>query len=180
MLTHFQLVGIAAGLQYLHSYEPHSIYHGDLKGVCLFNITFTWFAYTSVLQVNVLISDDGCPLLADFGTAFLVNSSFSMDIEGSRGGTPYWMAPEYFGVGEDPTAAEGGAGTATAERDIWAFGMTVLVCLPCFSSYSLPDVSRRNSLRDNAPSPKSTQYPNSSFVYEVATLAHLTKPLISV
>ncbi|KIM60709.1 hypothetical protein SCLCIDRAFT_123554, partial [Scleroderma citrinum Foug A] len=44
------LVGIAAGLQYLHSYEPHPIYHGDLKGV------------------NVLISDDGCPLLADFGT----------------------------------------------------------------------------------------------------------------
>ncbi|KIM60711.1 hypothetical protein SCLCIDRAFT_1216606 [Scleroderma citrinum Foug A] len=102
------LVGIATGLQYLHSYEPHPIYHGDLKGF------------------NVLISDHGCPLLADFGFAFIVNSSFSMDVEGSRGGTLHWMGPEYFGVWEDSTAAEGDACVATAEKDIWAFGMTVL------------------------------------------------------
>ena len=179
LLTLFQLVGIAAGLQYLHGYEPHPIYHGDLKGVCLFNISLTWFADISVLQVNVLISDDGCPLLADFGFVFIVSSSFSMDVEGSRRGTPHWMGPEYFGLCEESTAAERDAGTATAEGD-WVFGMTVLVRLPCLSSYSLLDVSKRNSLRDNAPSPKSTQSPNSSFACEVATLAHLTRLLISV
>ena len=179
LLTLFQLVGIATGLQYLHSYEPHPIYHGDLKGVCLFNITFTWLL-TFPLQFNVLISDHGCPLLADFGFAFIVNSSFSMDVEGSRGGTLHWMGPEYFGVWEDSTAAEGDACVATAEKDVWAFGMTVLVRLPCLSSYSLLDVSRRNSLRDTAPSTKSIQSPNSSFACEVATLAQLTKPLTSV
>ena len=91
----FQLVGIATGLQHLHSYKPDPTYHGDLKGVCLFNVTSTWFADISVLQLNVLISDDGCPLLADFGFAFIINSSFSMDVERSGGGTPYWIAPEY-------------------------------------------------------------------------------------
>ncbi|KIM60688.1 hypothetical protein SCLCIDRAFT_1216597 [Scleroderma citrinum Foug A] len=102
------LVGIATGLQYLHSYEPHPIYHGDLKGF------------------NVLISDDGCPLLTDFGFAFIVDSSFSMDVEGGRGGTLQWMAPEYFGLWEDSTATERDAWAATAEKDVWAFGMTIL------------------------------------------------------
>ncbi|KIM54852.1 hypothetical protein SCLCIDRAFT_135919, partial [Scleroderma citrinum Foug A] len=101
-LNLFQLVGIATGLQYLHSYQPDPIYHGDLKGV------------------NVLISDDGCPLLADFGFSFIVNLSFSMDIEGSRGGTPHWLAPEQLGSLECIPFA-------TAQADVWAFGMTVLV-----------------------------------------------------
>ncbi|KAG6326687.1 hypothetical protein ID866_12305, partial [Astraeus odoratus] len=52
------LSDIAEGLRYLHNHEP-PIYHGDLKGQ------------------NVLISDDGHALLADFGLSFLVRSSFS-------------------------------------------------------------------------------------------------------
>ena len=142
------------------------------------NITFARFADISVLQSNVLISDDGCPLLADFGFSFIVNSSFSMDIEGGRGGTLHWMGPEYFGLWEDSTTAE--ACAATAEGDVWAFGMTMLVRLPCISSYRFLDVSRRNSLRDNVRSTKSIQSPNSSFAWVGATLAQLTKPLTSV
>ena len=159
LLTLFQLIGVAKGLQYLHSRE---ICHGDLKGVRLFNISCTRFADICVVQFNVLISDDGCPLLVDFGSAFIVSSSFSMDVEGSRGGTPQWMAPEYFDPREDSTPAEGGACTATAEGDVWAFGMTILVRLSCFSSYHLLDVSKRSSLRDKAPSPESTHCSNSS------------------
>ncbi|KIM54861.1 hypothetical protein SCLCIDRAFT_30817 [Scleroderma citrinum Foug A] len=92
------LVGIATGLQYLHSHKPNPIYHGDLKGL------------------NVLISNDGRPLLVDFGFSFIVNSS---DVEGGRGGTPHWMAPEQF-ESDECTAL------ATAQADVWAFGMTAL------------------------------------------------------
>ncbi|KIM62069.1 hypothetical protein SCLCIDRAFT_845889 [Scleroderma citrinum Foug A] len=102
------LVGIATGLQYLHGCDPNPIYHGDLKGL------------------NVLISDDGCPLLTDFGFAFIANSSFSMDVEGSKGGSPHWMAPECFGPWEDSTTARGNTWAVTTERDVWAFGMTIL------------------------------------------------------
>lgn len=37
------------------------------------------------------------------------------------------MAPEYFGLlWDDSTAAEGDAGAATPEKDVWAFGITIL------------------------------------------------------
>ncbi|KIM54855.1 hypothetical protein SCLCIDRAFT_135926, partial [Scleroderma citrinum Foug A] len=96
--AHKYLVGIATGLQYLHSHKPNPIYHGDLKGL------------------NVLISNDGRPLLVDFGFSFIVNSS---DVEGGRGGTPHWMAPEQFDSDECTALA-------TAQADVWAFGMTAL------------------------------------------------------
>ena len=34
-LYHAQIEGIARGLLYLHNYKPGSIFHGDLKGVCV-------------------------------------------------------------------------------------------------------------------------------------------------
>ena len=77
-------------------------------------------ADTSSLQFNVLISDDGCPLLADFGFSFVDNLSSNMDIEGSRGGTLNWMAPEQLESFECMPLA-------TAQGDVWAFGMTALV-----------------------------------------------------
>ena len=120
--TLLQLIGIATGLQYLHDCTPDPIYHGDLKGVELFTITFTCVSDAFVLQANVLISDDGRPLLADFGYSFIVNSSFSMEIESRKSGTLRWTAPEYFHE----------EGPITAEGDIWAFGMTTVVRLSPF------------------------------------------------
>ncbi|KIM51492.1 hypothetical protein SCLCIDRAFT_1167735, partial [Scleroderma citrinum Foug A] len=93
-----QLVGVARGLDYLHSHASGSIVHSDLKGE------------------NVLIADDGRALLADFGSSFLVESSVAVTRVGPRrGGTPRWMAPELF---DDKTPS--------VQSDIWAFGMTAL------------------------------------------------------
>ncbi|KAL4078981.1 kinase-like domain-containing protein, partial [Scleroderma yunnanense] len=93
------MAGVAKGLHYLHTHKPSPVFHGDLKGV------------------NILISDTGNALLADFGFSLIVNSSFSMSIhsDGGAKGTVNWMAPEMVN-GQN----------ASAEADVWAFGMTVL------------------------------------------------------
>ncbi|KAI6044495.1 kinase-like domain-containing protein, partial [Pisolithus marmoratus] len=91
--------GIARGLRYLHDLEPDAVFHGDLKGA------------------NVLIANNGRPLLTDFGFSYLTNSSFSVPISDAFGGTVSWMAPEMFD-GEIPSAT----------TDVWSFGMTALVC----------------------------------------------------
>ncbi|KZT07864.1 kinase-like protein [Laetiporus sulphureus 93-53] len=71
------LVGIATGLEYLHSKD---IVHGDLKGA------------------NILIDDNGVPRLADFGLATVVYRMQTVNTasESHRGGTYRWMAPELF------------------------------------------------------------------------------------
>ncbi|KAG6331767.1 hypothetical protein ID866_7320 [Astraeus odoratus] len=92
------LTGIAAGLQYLHDFEPNPVYHGDLKGF------------------NVLISNDGDALLADFGLSVSLSPTFNLYSK-PIGGTLNWMAPEYL---------ESQECNLTAEGDVWAFGMTVL------------------------------------------------------
>ncbi|KAG6331062.1 hypothetical protein ID866_8023, partial [Astraeus odoratus] len=96
------LAGIAAGLLYLHNFEPDPICHGDLKGS------------------NVLISDDGDALLADFGLSFSHGQAFDSYSIPKGGGTLNWMAPEYL---------ESQECSLTVEGDVWAFGMTVLVRL---------------------------------------------------
>ena len=113
-------------------------------------MTFACVSDAFVLQANVLISDDGSPLLADFGYSYVVNSSFSMEIESRKTGTFRWMAPEYFDE----------EGPITAEGDIWAFGMTTMVRLSLFFNCLLHAL-RRNFLRGNVLSLKSTHSPNS-------------------
>jgi len=72
-----------------------------------------------VLQVNVLISDNGEALLTDFSFYVVVDASFSMamSITGKAKGTLRWMSPELL---------DGGA--VSPQADVWAFGMTALVC----------------------------------------------------
>lgn len=76
-----------------------------------------------VMQANVLISDDGKALLTDFGFSVAVNSSFSMAMSRAGGtkGTVRWMSPEIL---------DGAA--VSPEADVWAFGMTALVCFSLF------------------------------------------------
>ncbi|KAG6329484.1 hypothetical protein ID866_9605, partial [Astraeus odoratus] len=88
---------IARGLQYLHN-RSDPIVHGDLRGK------------------NVLISQDGHALLADYGLIAVIDSSFSMTAATPIHPTVRWMAPEQIN----------GYGKATTQGDIWAFAMTTL------------------------------------------------------
>ncbi|KAG6330032.1 hypothetical protein ID866_9059 [Astraeus odoratus] len=91
------IVDIARGLCYLHNHPKGPIIHGDLKGA------------------NVLISEDGRALLADFSYSVMSNSSFKL-VSSPKGFTPNWMSPEI----------ANGDCTSSVESDIWAFGMTAL------------------------------------------------------
>ena len=73
--------------------------------------------------MNVLISPEGRALLTHFGNSYLTSSSFSMTVDTPRGGTWNWLAPEIV-ISEEYSV--------TLPRDIWAFGMTVLVCFQGF------------------------------------------------
>lgn len=72
--------------------------------------------------MNVLISAKGRALLTDFGHSRLTNSSFSMTADRPCGGTLNWLAPENVDTGE-----------CSSPGDIWAFGMTALVCFQYFA-----------------------------------------------
>ncbi|KAJ7243527.1 kinase-like domain-containing protein [Mycena rebaudengoi] len=78
---------VASGLHYLHTREEQ-VYHGDLKGD------------------NVMVSNGGRALLADFGFSVLVSSSFSLPITHPTGGTRAWMAPEKIAGDGDSVAAD--------------------------------------------------------------------------
>ncbi|KAG6329782.1 hypothetical protein ID866_9307 [Astraeus odoratus] len=86
---------IADGLQYLHNQE---ILHGDLRGR------------------NVLISEDGHALLADYGLSTLIETSFDTTAAVPIHPTVRWIAPEQ--IDND--------GKVTIQGDVWAFGMTAL------------------------------------------------------
>ncbi|KAI5117272.1 hypothetical protein M0805_001002 [Coniferiporia weirii] len=92
--------GIARGLAYLHAHEPQVV-HGDLRGV------------------NILIDDDGEPLLCDFGLAVVVEDLTHLPISTTlqNCGNPRWMAPELF-TSEDNIVGP--------ESDVWALGMVLL------------------------------------------------------
>ncbi|KIM64153.1 hypothetical protein SCLCIDRAFT_660544 [Scleroderma citrinum Foug A] len=94
------IIGIAQGLQYLHNLTPDAVFHGNLRGL------------------NVLILDNGEPLLTNLGLLWPVDSSPGVSSIRDIRGTVNWMAPEMF---------DGGHGCRpTAEGDIWAFAMTAL------------------------------------------------------
>ncbi|KAJ7752988.1 kinase-like domain-containing protein [Mycena metata] len=87
---------VAEGLHYLHNRDD-PVYHGDLKGE------------------NVLISNGGRALLADFGFSALGDSSFSLSISQPLGGSPLWMAPEKLDGYDDSEAT-----------DVYSFAMLTL------------------------------------------------------
>ncbi|KZS87114.1 kinase-like protein, partial [Sistotremastrum niveocremeum HHB9708] len=94
------LAGVANGLLFLHSLQ---IVHRDLK------------------PDNILISDEGSALLADFGLARLSEAdpwlSSLHSNGGDAGGTTRWMAPELCPDDDMEPATK-----STTETDIWALG----------------------------------------------------------
>ncbi|KAI5117623.1 hypothetical protein M0805_001266 [Coniferiporia weirii] len=91
--------GIARGLSYLHK---QGVVHRDLKGD------------------NVLVSDNGDALLADFGLSAIIDpeqAGFTMTSSGH--GAWRWTAAEYFDF-------ENGPKFPTMAGDVWMFGSTCL------------------------------------------------------
>ncbi|KIO33519.1 hypothetical protein M407DRAFT_65560, partial [Tulasnella calospora MUT 4182] len=96
------LLGIAKGLGYLHSRSP-PVVHGDLK------------------PDNILLSDQGEPLLTDFGLSKIIGEEEMYTYSHRMGGSVPWMAPEC-------VTGTGGS----CQSDIYSFGsvaFTVIVFL---------------------------------------------------
>ncbi|KIM73793.1 hypothetical protein PILCRDRAFT_718339 [Piloderma croceum F 1598] len=107
------ILGVARGLEYLHSKD---VIHGDLKGH------------------NVLMDDDGTPLLSDFGRSkFIDHRGFTTAFAGSA----RYMAPELtaaepdvvYGEDEHGTYENQGTPNLTKETDVFAFSMLALEIL---------------------------------------------------
>ncbi|KZT59636.1 kinase-like protein [Calocera cornea HHB12733] len=96
------ILGIAYGLDYLHNQNP-PVVHGDIKGN------------------NILVSDDGHALLADFGLSTVVEDIDPGMTSMLYAGSMPWMAPERM----DPTRFGLDIRSArTPASDMWSFGMT--------------------------------------------------------
>jgi len=103
---------VVRGVEYLHNHDP-PIIHCDLKGV------------------NILVSDDGRPLLADFGSAFMDMKNNSTTL--STNGTLRWMSPELV-LGEP----------SSAQSDMWAVACVVV---ELYSGGMPPYVEFKNDMR---------------------------------
>ncbi|KAJ3556834.1 hypothetical protein NP233_g11890 [Leucocoprinus birnbaumii] len=95
--------GIIQGLSYMHD---RNIIHGDLKAL------------------NILVSDFGRPLLADFGCSEVLSDAGFVTNRRITG-TVHWMAPELIGLIGDGSATSRGK-----MSDIWSFGCT------CYEMYT--------------------------------------------
>ncbi|QRV90158.1 Tyrosine kinase specific for activated [Ceratobasidium sp. AG-Ba] len=87
---------VCDGLAYLHNI---GIVHGDLKGS------------------NVLVSDEGIPMINDFGNAIVSGTLGFADTTQKNWNTPRWTAPEVIDQRQSGN---------TQEADVYSLGMTVL------------------------------------------------------
>jgi len=106
------IIGVAHGLEYFHS---RNVIHGDLKGH------------------NVMIDDNGIPLLADFGQSeFVDHRGFTDTVAGSA----RYLAPELVGYQPDADDSDDASEEdvkhppyLTKETDVFAFSMVALEIL---------------------------------------------------
>src|ERR1700761_894000 len=108
-----QITGACIGLRYLHSKR---IVHGDFRGVSR-DVEAVEVYLTDIWKDNILISSRGIPVVADLGFAKVLTSSAAFSAP-SKMGNPAWTSPE---LQEDDAVH-------TLESDVWACGMTILVC----------------------------------------------------
>ncbi|CUA73042.1 Serine/threonine-protein kinase B-raf [Rhizoctonia solani] len=91
-------VQVSEGLAYLHA---NGIVHGDLKGM------------------NILVSDEGAPVLTDFGNAVVSKRSLQFTTTTTKYCVSLrWTAPELLDSDQKSTCSR--------EADIYALGMTIL------------------------------------------------------
>ncbi|PWA84176.1 protein kinase-like domain, Concanavalin A-like lectin/glucanase domain protein [Artemisia annua] len=92
-------VGIARGLEYLHSGCNTRILHFDIK------------------PHNILLDEDFCPKISDFGLAKLFLEKRSMISMSHMRGTPGYIAPELFSRN---------FGQVSHKSDVYSYGMMIL------------------------------------------------------
>ncbi|KAJ7575892.1 kinase-like domain-containing protein, partial [Mycena floridula] len=103
---------VAEAMQYLHEYTP-CIVHADIRGA------------------NILVTDDGHCVLADFGLASVSETQSLTTSSVGLTGSVRWLSPEVL----SPTASQR---KPHPSRDIYAYGCTALEIytkLPPFHSY---------------------------------------------
>ncbi|KLO08685.1 kinase-like protein [Schizopora paradoxa] len=97
--------GIAAGLLHLHELN---VVHSDLK------------------SDNILISEDGQPLLADFGISRIMTASLSVTTTtAAPKGSVRWMAIELLEVDLSGEQSFGKPAVHTKMTDVWSYGMVI-------------------------------------------------------
>ncbi|KAH7656621.1 Non-specific serine/threonine protein kinase protein, partial [Dioscorea alata] len=90
-------VGVARAIAYLHEECLEWVLHCDIK------------------PENILLEDDFCPKVSDFGLSKLANKEDMVSMSNVRG-TPGYMAPEWVMPGQH----------VTAKADVFSFGMVLL------------------------------------------------------
>ncbi|KAL5522144.1 hypothetical protein ACEPAF_2001 [Sanghuangporus sanghuang] len=122
-------LGVARGLEYLHSLKPQVI-HGDLRAV------------------NVLIDDSNEPRIADFGLVRVIDSqSFSNATSFQGIGAHRWLAPELLDV--DRFGKE--LHKLTTKSDVYAFSCIFTGEIPYFGLHEAA-VFIAVAVRDKRPS----------------------------
>jgi len=91
-------VGVAKAIAYMHEECLEWVLHRDIK------------------PENILLDEDFCPKISDFGLAKLVERERSLSVSNVKG-TPGYMAPEYWVQENRPI---------TAKVDVYSFGIVLL------------------------------------------------------
>lgn len=115
-------MGVIDGLEYLHSKD---VVHGDVRGVRIINFLSLLTLTIRMFQSNVLISNDGIPLIADFGLTFVIDHT---EFTTSKiAGPARWTAPEILNPPNDEMEPP-----YSKQSDVFAFSMTAIeVSLRC-------------------------------------------------
>lgn len=121
--SEIKILGVARGLEYLHSQE---LVHSDIKPVGTIFRPFIGRSCNGLVQDNILISRTGEPQICDFGISRMLSPSQqyqtiwqTVSTAGFRG-TIRYLSIEFV---SDPKLL----GVHTKESDVWAFGMTAYV-----------------------------------------------------
>jgi len=124
LTVEIQLVGAAAGLEYLHGC---GIVHGDLKGVSANIRHSVGSANLDPTKGNVLIDLMYSARLADFGLAKIIDESTIGSTTGGHGprGTTRWMSPEML-LPEEFGFSGKFQCLPSMSTDVYALGMTIL------------------------------------------------------
>jgi len=114
----------------VHSF---AVIHGDLTGVSHL-CQIIWSSLHSVIQSNILITDEGKACLCDFGLSSITEFQGTSYLASTIGGNVRWTAPELFHINED-----GSIPPVTSHSDIYSFGSVMLeVQLYSFSLLESP------------------------------------------